>query len=110
MAASNLRTHPASRPPNPAKSQISGSMFVHLAPPFALEITLLQVTSSITPPAIEDILIVGAGAPEYPGLWFFGFENSFFGNLNERRSTARRLARRIVASDRKVNLRRNTAN
>ncbi|MEM9619365.1 MAG: NAD(P)/FAD-dependent oxidoreductase [Pseudomonadota bacterium] len=35
-------------------------------------------------------------SPAYPGLWFFGFKNSFWGNLNERRHEARRLANRIA--------------
>ncbi len=35
-------------------------------------------------------------SPAYPGLWFFGFRNSFWGNLNERRYEARRLAKRIA--------------
>lgn len=35
-------------------------------------------------------------SPAHPGLWFFGFKNSFWGNLNERRHEARRLAKRIA--------------
>lgn len=35
-------------------------------------------------------------SPAHPGLWFFGFRNSFWGNLNERRHEARRLAKRIA--------------
>lgn len=32
-------------------------------------------------------------SPDYAGLWFFGFRNSLWGNLNERRREASRLAR-----------------
>ncbi|MEO1242831.1 MAG: NAD(P)/FAD-dependent oxidoreductase [Pseudomonadota bacterium] len=38
----------------------------------------------------------GESSPAQPGLWFFGFRNSFWGNLNERRHEARRLAKSIV--------------
>lgn len=34
-------------------------------------------------------------SPDHAGLWFFGFRNSLWGNLNERRREARRLATRI---------------
>ena len=37
-----------------------------------------------------------AASPDHPGLWFFGFRNSFWGNLNERRREAPRLAELIL--------------